>query len=140
MRQRVGDVMTMDPVTLGAGATAVEAARAMKSYGIGDVVVLDRNGNLGGIVTDRDIAIRVVAEGNPPEQIRLADFCSRALVTVAPGDDVNQAISLMREQALRRLPVVESGKVVGILTLGDLALERDPDSALADISTAPANL
>jgi CBS domain-containing protein len=124
---------------MSATSTVADAARAMRDAGIGDVVVIDANENVFGIVTDRDVTIRAVAEGRNPAEVELGEICSKALVTVAPTDSVTDAVRVMRQQALRRLPVVEGGKPVGIVSLGDLAVERDPASALADISTAPAN-
>jgi CBS domain-containing protein len=91
------------------------------------------------LLTDRDIAIRVVAEGLDPKTTKVGDVASLGLTSLTPDDSVDQAVRLMRERAVRRLPIVEGGKPVGIVSLGDLAMERDPDSALADISAAPAN-
>jgi CBS domain-containing protein len=90
-----------------------------------------------GIVTDRDIVIRGVAEGADPNTTRLGQVVSGDLTSVAPDDPVQRAIELMREKAVRRLPVLEGGKPVGVLSLGDLAVERDAQSALADISEEP---
>jgi len=102
------------------------------------VVVVD-NGKVCGIVTDRDIVVRAVAQGHDPATTKLRDIGSHDLTTLAPTDTVEHAVQIMREKAIRRLPVVENGKPVGIVSLGDLALERDPDSALGNISAAPAN-
>jgi CBS domain-containing protein len=134
----ISEVMATNVVTLDATSTAVEAARMMKDRDIGDVVVRQDDG-ICGIVTDRDIVVRAVAEAKDPQSVTLADICSHDLVTLAPTDSVSDAVRVMSERAVRRLPVVENGKAVGIVTLGDLAVERDPDSALADISEAPPN-
>jgi CBS-domain-containing membrane protein len=83
---------------------------------IGDVIVFDED-RLYGILTDRDIVVRVVAERRDPSQTRVGDVCSRQLTTVGPDDSVGQALHLMREKAIRRLPVVEATEVVGILTM-----------------------
>jgi CBS domain-containing protein len=139
MVQSIREVMTPNPVAMSAGSTVTDAARAMRDNDIGDVVVLDSNENVCGIVTDRDIAVRAVAEGHNPAEVELKDICSRALVSLGPASSVDDAVRLMREQALRRLPVVDAGKAVGIVSLGDLAMERDPESALAEISAAPSN-
>jgi CBS domain-containing protein len=138
MSQRLHDVMTPDPVALPGSATVHEAARAMRDQDIGDVIVVENN-QVCGIVTDRDIVVRTVAEARNPAATTLADICSHTLTTVAPTDSVEQAVRLMREKAIRRLPVVEDGRPVGIVSLGDLAVERDPDSALGEISAAPPN-
>jgi CBS domain-containing protein len=138
MPQRIHDLMTPNPVTLPGTASVHEAARAMRDQDIGDVIVIE-NQQVCGIVTDRDIVLRAVAEARDPAATRLADICSHALLTVAPTDSIAEAVRLMRTHAVRRLPVVEEGKAVGIVSLGDLAQERDPDSALGEISAAPPN-
>jgi CBS domain-containing protein len=138
MAQSMRDVMTTQPVALPATSSVVDAARAMRDSDIGNVIVLE-NGQICGIVTDRDIAIRGVAEGRNISSLTLGDICSRQLTTLSPTDSVDDAVLLMREKALRRLPVVEGGKPVGIVSLGDLAVTQDPHSALGNISSAPAN-
>jgi CBS domain-containing protein len=138
MPQSVREVMTPNPTAFPANATVGEAARAMRDLDIGDVVVLD-DGEICGIVTDRDIVIRAVADGREPADVRLGEICSRELTTLAPTDDTGDAALRMRERAVRRLPVVEGGRPIGIVSIGDLAVERDPESALADISAAPPN-
>ena len=132
-------VMTKDPLTMPATATALDAALGMRNADVGDVIVLDDESRVCGIVTDRDIVVRAVAEGRSPASTHLGDICSRDLTTLSPTDSVDDAVKLMREKAVRRLPVVEENKAVGIVSLGDLAEARDPDSALADISAAPPN-
>lgn len=139
MAQNIRDVMTPNPMALSASATVIDAARAMRDADIGDVLVLDANENVYGIVTDRDVVVRVVADGRNPSEVELGEICSKALVTLGSADSVEDAVRIMREQALRRLPVVEGAKPVGIVSLGDLAVARDPESALADISAARAN-
>lgn len=136
MAQTVREVMTRDVVTLPRDASIVEAAKLMRDNGIGDVVVTDGD-RAEGIVTDRDIVIRAVADGKEPGSVRLDQVVSEDLTAVAPDDSVDRAVQIMRERAIRRLPVVEAGKPVGIVSLGDLAVEHDPGSALADISEEP---
>jgi CBS domain-containing protein len=140
MAERVKDVMTPNPQTLSVSATVREAAEAMRANDIGNVIATNDQGRIAGILTDRDIAVRVVAEGRDPRATRIDDIASHDLVALSPDDPIDRAVEAMRERALRRLPVVQDGKVVGIVSLGDLALERDPDSALADISAAPPNV
>jgi signal-transduction protein with cAMP-binding, CBS, and nucleotidyltransferase domain len=130
--------MTAHPITLPATSSVVDAARAMRDSDIGDVIVVE-NGQICGMVTDRDITVRGVAEGRNISSLTLGDICSRQLTTLSPTDSVDDAVLLMREKALRRLPVVEGGKPVGIVSLGDLAVTKDPHSALGNISAAPAN-
>ena len=138
MAQTVADVMTRDPATVERTQPAAEAARLMAVHDAGDVVVLD-NGTACGIVTDRDIAIRLVAQERDPST-PVSEIVSDAdVLTVAPDTPLDQAIKLIRAKSVRRLPVVQAGRVVGILSLGDLAIERDPDSALADVSAAEGN-
>ena len=139
MAECIRDVMTTNPQTLPESAVVREAAETMRANDIGDVIVSDDDGRLTGILTDRDIVVRVVAEGRDPRATRIGDIASHELTAVSPDDPVGRAVELMRERAIRRLPVVEQGKPVGIVSIGDLALERDPDSALADISAAPPN-
>jgi CBS domain-containing protein len=110
----------------------------MKTKGIGDVLVRD-NGKICGIVTDRDLVVRALAEGVDPQKKRLGEMCTEQVVSVAPNDDVEMAVKLMRKHAIRRLPVLDNGKLVGIVSLGDLAAERDEKSALGQISKAPDN-
>jgi CBS domain-containing protein len=139
MAERIRDVMTTHPETLPESTTVREAAETMRANDIGDVVVVDENGTLSGILTDRDIVVRVVAEGRDPRATRIGDIASRDLTAVSPDDPVGRAVQLMRDKAIRRLPAVDQGKPVGIVSIGDLALDRDPGSALADISAAPPN-
>ena len=138
MTQRIRDIMTTAPRVIDVDTTVEEAARVMAGDDIGDVLVV-RDGELCGILTDRDVTIRVIAEGRDPKTTRAGDVASRELVTLAPEDRVDDAVRLMRERAVRRIPVVEEGKPVGIVSIGDLAIDLDRDSALADVSAAPAN-
>src|SRR5262245_38204588 len=138
MTTSIRDVMTEAPIAVPSDLNLVEAARTMREFDIGTVVVTER-GSLCGIVTDRDIAIRGIAASRDPKVTRLADICSRELVTVAPDQPVDEAVRKMRANALRRLPVVENGEAVGIVSLGDMMREQDPGSLLAAISAAPAN-
>ena len=102
-------------------------------------VLVIQDGKLCGLLTDRDIVVRAVAEGRDPSKTQVGEVASTDVATLAPDQDVGEAIRLMREKHVRRLPVVEGGRPVGIVSLGDLAVERDPDSVLADISAAPPN-
>jgi CBS domain-containing protein len=135
MAQRVRDLMTTDPITCSADATVLDAARQMKEGDIGDVLVMDGD-RLAGIITDRDVVVRGVADGRDPGTTRLRELCSEDLVSLRPDDDVQRAVQLMRERAIRRIPVVDGGRPVGILSIGDLAMELDRGSALSDISAA----
>ena len=138
MAQYLRDIMTQKPLTLQASDTITAAARTMRDGNIGDVVVLENN-QIRGILTDRDIVVRALAEGLDPSRTTVGEVCSRELTTLSPTDSIVQAVEIMRGKAIRRLPVVEDGRPVGIVSLGDLAVERDPDSALGGISAAPPN-
>jgi CBS domain-containing protein len=138
MAQYLRDIMTQRPVTVQTTDTVIAAARSMRDGNIGDVVVLEEN-RIQGILTDRDIVIRALAEGRDPVRTTVGEICSRELTTLSPADAIADAVKIMRDKAIRRLPVVEEGRPVGIVSLGDLAVERDPESALGGISAAPPN-
>jgi CBS domain-containing protein len=138
MAQYLRDIMTQRPVTLEATDTVVAAARSMRDGNIGDVVVVDKD-QIQGILTDRDIVVRALAEGRDPARTTVGEICSRELTTLSPNDAIGDAEKMMRDRAIRRLPVVEGGRPVGIVSLGDLAVERNPESALGGISAAPPN-
>jgi CBS domain-containing protein len=138
MAQYVREIMTRNPLTLESGDTVVAAARTMRDANIGDVVILEQ-GKVRGILTDRDIVVRALAEGRDPAGTTAGEICSREVTTLSPADPISEAVTIMRDKALRRLPVVENGRPVGILSLGDLAIERDPQSTLGGISAAPPN-
>jgi CBS domain-containing protein len=138
MASQVKDLMTTDLATVDQHTSLVEVARLMRDEDVGGVIVSD-DGKLVGLLTDRDIVVRAVAENRNPTDTGAADVASRDLETLRPDADLDDAVTLMRERAVRRAPVVDGGKVVGIVTLGDLALAQDRRSALAEISEAPAN-
>ena len=138
MAQYLRDIMTQKPVTVQATDAVVAAARSMRDGNIGDVVVLEGD-RIQGILTDRDIVVRGVAEGRDPARTTVGEICSGELTTLSPDDTIEDAEKLMRDRAIRRLPVVEGGRPVGIVSLGDLAVERNPESTLGGISAAPPN-
>jgi len=138
MGQTVSDIMTKAPVALSAEDTVRDAARHMRELNVGAIVV-QKHGQLFGIVTDRDIVVRCLARDGDCDSTLLGEICSPEVATLRPDDDVDHAVALMRAKAIRRIPVVKNGKAVGILSLGDLALERDPESALGKISGASPN-
>lgn len=138
MHATVRSLMTANPIVLDASATPEEAACAMRDSNVGDVLV--RQGNkLLGIVTDRDLVVRYLADDNESKQSCLETLCTTEVATLRPEDAVEDAIRLMEEHAIRRVPVVEDGEPVGIVSLGDLARSRDPESALGQISRAEPN-
>lgn len=135
----VRDVMRRDPVVVDDDTRAVDAARTMQARDIGDVLVRAEGGALG-ILTDRDLVIRLVANERDLFATTAGEIASHSVATLTPDDTVARAVELMRERAVRRLPVVEDGVPVGIVSLGDLAVERASGSVLADISAASPNL
>lgn len=135
MAQLVQDAMTPEVTSVRPDASLVEAAQLMRAQDIGDVMVV-QDGTLVGVVTDRDIALRAVADGVDPLTVSCHTVCTPDPVSVSPQAPVGEAVQLMRTHAVRRLPVVEDRKTVGVVSIGDLALEQDPQSALADISRA----
>ncbi len=138
MEQKIRDIMTTPALCLDASQSVSEAAKYMRENDVGDVLVT-RNGQLCGIVTDRDIVVRCIAPGEDPDEMRIEEICSRQLTTLSPEDAVETAVEQMREKAVRRIPVVDEDRLLGIVSLGDLARERDPRSALGAISSASAN-
>ncbi|MGP3973955.1 CBS domain-containing protein [Streptomyces sp. 8N114] len=138
MTQRVREIMTPAPVAVGTLTGVCEVAQRMRDEDIGAVLVTERD-ELRGLVTDRDLTIRVLAEGRDPLHTTVREVCSSRLVTVSPDEETGHAADLMRRHALRRLPVVDGTEAVGIVALGDLAVERAPDSTLSEISAASAN-
>ena len=120
----VREVMTPEPVVLESSATVQDAAQRMRDDYIGNVLVAD-GPTLRGIVTDRDLATRVLADGRDPAGVTLGDVVSTDLEAVAADDDAGQAVEVMRREAVKRVPVVEDGVPVGILSMGDLALSVD---------------
>jgi CBS domain-containing protein len=138
MTQLVKDVMTTGVEALPPEASLVEAAQLMRDRHIGDVIVAQGDRMLG-VLTDRDITVRAVAEGHDPHTMPVRSMCTTEVITVGPEDDADEAVRMMRRHAVRRLPVVEAGHMLGMVSLGDLAVARDPDSALADISGAAPN-
>jgi CBS domain-containing protein len=136
--QIVADVMTTDVATASTADTAREAAKLMQGRDVGDVLVLEAE-QLAGVVTDRDLVVRVLAEGLDPDQARVGEICSSEVLEVRPDTTVEDALLIMREAAIRRLPVVDSGRVVGVVSLGDFATEIDDRSVLGQISQAPPN-
>jgi CBS domain-containing protein len=137
--RQVLDVMSPNPVVVSVEESVAVAAARMRDADIGCVVVVGTSGEVAGIVTDRDIAVRAVAEGRQPTATATGDIATPSVVAVAPHDDLDTVVELMRERAIRRVPVVDGGQPVGVLSLGDLARLRDPGSVLADISGARPN-
>lgn len=136
---RVSDVMTKQVVYLPAETTLDEAARVMKESDIGDVVVTD-GATLAGMLTDRDIVVRAVAERADPASTTIGSIITREVVMIEQHSTASEAAALMRERNIRRVLVCDNErKLVGVVSLGDLAMQLDPNSALSDISEAAPN-
>jgi CBS domain-containing protein len=135
MAQTVEQIMTINPRTVDVDDTVSDAAALMRESDIGDVIVID-DGQVTGILTDRDIVVRGVAEGRDAKSTSASEICTTGTQAIEPDASVDDALRMMRDADIRRLPVVKNGRPVGIVSLGDLAVEREPDSTLADISAA----
>ncbi len=134
----VREIMTRDVVNMQVDTTLDQAARTMREQDIGNVVVAEDE-HLVGLVTDRDIVVRAVAEGMDPTTTTLGAVASRDIIAVQPDDTAQAAALLMREQAIRRVLVVDEQGLCGTVSIGDLATEIDPDSVLGGISSAAPN-
>jgi len=141
MDDAVAKVMSRDLRMVTPVTSVMNAALTMRLADVGAVLVMEDE-RLYGILTDRDIVVRAIASGRDPATTPAGAICSRDLTTVSPTTSAGQAVRIMREKALRRLPVIddETGRVVGIVSIGDIAIERDRQSLLGDISAAPGNV
>jgi CBS domain-containing protein len=122
MGKKIREVMTPAPETIQADRPASEAAKKMKEADAGMIPVMD-NGNLLGTVTDRDIALRVVAEGKDPQSTTVGEIASKDVVTVQPDESLDDALQKMAKHQVRRLPVVENGRLIGVVAQADVARE-----------------
>jgi CBS domain-containing protein len=135
MAQTVEEIMTTNPRTVNVDDTVKAAAELMRDNDIGGAIVIE-DGQVTGILTDRDIVVRAVAEGRDADSTSVSEICTTGIQAIEPDASVDDALRAMREHDIRRLPVVKNGRAVGVVSLGDLAVEREPDSTLADISAA----
>lgn len=135
--ERVVDVMSLAPVKVKPTDTVAKVAALMRDQDIGAVLV-DGGNDTTGVVTDRDLVVRVLADGGSPSTM-VSAVCTMHPLCLHPDDDVDTAIATMREHAVRRVPVVDGGVAVGMVSLGDLARLREPDSVLGRISAAEPN-
>ena len=134
---KVSDIMSDRVVTIDRREPVIAAARLLKRMNLGALPVTDRSGRLRGMLTDRDIVLRCVASGADARELRVADIMTRGVVTAEPETEVAEAARTMGGGQVRRLPVVEGGKLVGMLSLADMARKCDMEAAaaLAEIST-----
>lgn len=138
MTRKVREIMSAAPMCMAASDSVSAAAKAMKLRGTGTVLVLCE-GRPAGLVTDRDITVRVLAENRDPLATKLGDICSTDLAVLSPDDDIEEATRLVRDRAVRRLPVLADGTPVGVVSIGDLALNADERSAVSQVSSVPPN-
>ena len=135
---QVRDLMSQGVVSITPGESAALAARLLSRHNVGSLPVCGEDGRLRGIVTDRAIVLRCVAAEEDPSKVPVRDIMSRNCAVVSPNDDAREASRMMAAAQVRRLPVTEEGKVVGMVSLGDLAVSQAYDmeasKALADIS------
>ena len=138
MAKSVRDAMTENPRSIGASASVVEAARLMRDEHIGSLPITDDE-ELVGMITDRDITTRVVAEAADPKMTSVGDVVSRDLISVEPDEDLEEAVQLMASHQVRRLPVVENGRLVGIVAQADIALkDNDKTAQLVEAISEPS--
>ena len=138
MAKSVRDTMTENPRSIKASASVVEAARLMREGHIGSLPITDDE-QLVGMITDRDITTRVVAEAADPMKTSVGDVYSGDLITVEPGKDLDEALQLMARHQVRRLPVVENGRLVGIVAQADIAIsESEKTGELVEAISEPS--
>lgn len=136
MPETVRDIMARNPVSLAPDTSIQQAAQRMRDDDIGNVLVGDGS-TLQGIVTDRDLVVRALADGRA--DATLGEIATGNVTTIEANEPVDAAAKIMRDENIRRLPVVENGQPVGVVSIGDLAIQLDDNSALADISAAREN-
>lgn len=135
---QVKDVMSTKTISVAPEESAAVAARLLSRYNIGSLPVCTREGKLRGVVTDRDIVVRCVANDDDPHQTKVSEIMTRRVISVSPTEDTSAATERMAHAQIRRLPVEDGGRVVGMVSLGDIV--KLPDSsteaaqALCDIS------
>jgi CBS domain-containing protein len=139
MANSVRDAMTEDPSSIGKSVSVVEAARLMREQDIGSLPITDDE-KLVGMITDRDITTRVVAEAADPKLTSVEDVYSQDLISVEPDQDLEEALRLMARHQVRRLPVVENGRLVGIVAQADIALSENETKTgeLVEAISAPS--
>ena len=121
----VRDIMTAPAIAVGQDENVTAAVRLLRRYNLGALPVCDGAGRLRGMVTDRDIALRCFSPEEGGAQTRISEIMSRGIVTASPGDSVETAARTMAKERVRRLPVTENGRLVGMVSLCDMARRRD---------------
>lgn len=122
--------------------TAADAAGLMRNFDVGVVPVVGDDGELLGLVTDRDLVLRVIADREDPTDVRLGDIVTRSVVSATPDMNIGDARDLMAKHQIRRLPVIKDDRLIGIVSLGDIALQdaskRAVGEVLEDVSESPS--
>ncbi|MDO4749315.1 MAG: CBS domain-containing protein [Eubacteriales bacterium] len=132
---QVRELMTERVISVGQDEPVTAAARLLKRHNIGALPVCDSSGRLRGLVTDRDIVLRCVAMGEDPQTTRTGEIMSRGILTAEPDDSVDRAVRVMAQDQVRRLPVLDNGRLVGMVSLCDMARNRDCDMEAAEALT-----
>ncbi|ASN03920.1 CBS domain-containing protein [Virgibacillus necropolis] len=139
MEQQIRDIMTSTVFTIKETQSIQEAGAVMSEHNIGSIPVVNNNGDMVGIITDRDITLRSTAQGEDAQTPISQVMTAQQVVQATPDMDVHEAAELMAQQQIRRLPVVENGQVIGMISLGDVAVQHqltdDAEEALSSIST-----
>jgi len=131
MKMKVRDVMTKDVTYVNPAETVSETAHLMQMHNVGSIPVCDQTG-IVGIVTDRDIVVRGIAHGKNPQQTPVSDIMTTGISTVTPDMEMNAVAKQMANTQIRRVPVIENNTLVGIVALGDVAIEAKYDTEVAD--------
>ncbi len=135
---KVKDIMTAPAVSINSDATVEEAAKVMRRHNIGSIPVTDDSGKLSGVLTDRDIVIRAVARGMDIKERTVNEIMTQKVVFVSPKTDIEKTARTMAHDRIRRLPVIEHDRLVGVIALGDIAVCTDfaveTSEALSEIS------
>ncbi len=139
MAETVREVMSADPETVGDDETILEAARRLAEANIGALPIVGADGEVRGMLTDRDIAVKVVAQGRDPSELKAGALAQGSVVTVSPDDSLDEALKRMTATGVRRLPVVEGEDLVGVVSQADLARALPQEKAGAVVDAVAAS-
>jgi len=142
MAKTAREVMTQGAECIGENETVADAAQKMASLDVGALPICGEDNRLKGMLTDRDIVVKVLAQGKDPGSTKAGELGEGKPVTIGADDEVGLAISTMRDHAVRRLPVIDGHDLIGIVAIGDLAKNAEEDDVgalLEAISSAPDN-
>ena len=142
MAKTAREIMTQSAECIGENDSILDAAKMMSKSDIGAMPICGEDNRLKGVVTDRDIVVKVIAEGRDPSQVRAGELGEGKPVTIGADDSISLAIKTMADHQVRRLPVIDGHDLIGIVSIGDIAQNADEDDVgrlLELISSAPAN-